>query len=343
MNKLTWTLIVTPMILIGCSEGFKTSPTFEKKVSGTGYTGGSTGYGTTGGTTSGTTSGGTTSGGTSGGTTSGTTSGGTTGSACTAGSKGTPPDLGGLVSTFQSSHGSLINADCSTGSRTYITQLVQFLRGQGYNRVGFAGGMSDGDKVAYLWDNGSCEGNTNTTVMDVVGGWCTSSNAQWMPYGNNAPWTLTPPSNGSPETGGTTGGTTSGGTSGGTVNSPPDEEDVVDAVNNANPGMINDCTGIPIVNNFLLTVVRELQKKDPRWGFMKKESPFRIPRDILAYRKTDEGEGTHQFFVIDFVSSGCNNWPGLEEYDDPATNAGVYWNLTNPDGYAGNGTWSFDP
>lgn len=341
MKQLTWLSIVLPLALIGCSEGFKTDPGY-KKITGTGNTGSSTGYGSTGGTTGGT-SGGTT--GSSGGTSSGTSTGGT-GSSCTPGNRGTPPDLAGLVSTFKSQNGTLITADCTTGSRQFITGLVNFLRGQGHTRVGYAVGYNEIDKLAYLWDTGSCEGSTNTTVMDVLGSTCVSNSPQWNTFANNAPFTLTPPSNGSPETGGTTGGTTSGGTTGnGKVPPPASERDFIKSISDANPGMINDCTGQPIANNFLITVIRALQAKDPRWGFMVKYDPNkRIPRDIIAYRSRDEMDGTHNFYVIDFVSAGCNNTPSDPNFTVPATTAGVYFNLLNgSDGYAGNGVWQFDP
>ncbi len=332
MKKLTGLSIIASLIVVGCSEGFKTDPDFSKKVTGTGYTGGTTGYG-----------------GTTGGTTGGTSGGTTTGSSCTAGSRGSVPDLGGLVTTFNSLRGSLLAQDCGSGTtNNYIQELVVYLRAQtGNNRIGYNGNRVARDTIAYLWDNGSCDGSTNTTIIDVVGGFGTCQNSpSWLVTSDSGSWTMTPPPNSGTggSTGGSSGGTTSGGTSGGTITEPPDEEAAVEAIDAANPGMINDCTGIPIVNNFLLTVVRSLQQKDPRWGFMKKSSPFRIPRDVLAYRWSSEGEGTHKFFVIDFVSSGCNNWPGIPEYDDPMPNAGVWWHVTNPDGgIANNGTWSFDP
>ena len=74
-----------------------------------------------------------------------------------------------------------------------------------------------------------------------------------------------------------------------------------------------------------------------------KKSGGRIPRDILAYRSRGEGEGTHYFYVIDFVASGCGNTPSDPGFSDPALEAKPTWILTNPDGYADNGVWSYDP
>jgi hypothetical protein len=144
-------------------------------------------------------------------------------------------------------------------------------------------------------------------------------------------------------TGGTTG---SGGATTGYPTSatpPPDESATAEAIANQNPGMINDCTGRPIANNFLIYVVRALQQKDRRWGYMKKDGGARIPRDILAFAWGGPQEGTNNFFVIDFVSSGCNNTPSDPNFAQPATNAGVWWNVTNPNGYADNGVWSANP
>ena len=73
-------LAVGALLIIGCSEGFKTPKKMNLINAGqttSGTTGGTSG-GTTGGTSGGTTSGGTTSGGSTGGTSGGTTSGGTT-------------------------------------------------------------------------------------------------------------------------------------------------------------------------------------------------------------------------------------------------------------------------
>jgi hypothetical protein len=153
-----------------------------------------------------------------------------------------------------------------------------------------------------------------------------------------------PPNSG---TGGSSdGGSSGGGTSGGgddDPGTPPDESATVRAISDANPGMIHDCSGHPYANDFLITVVHALQQKDARWGFFKKPDA-RVPRDILAYRWGSEGEGTHNTFVIDFVSSGCNNTqPSDSHFADPADSAGVAWQVTNPDGYADNGVWQSEP
>ena len=108
------------------------------------------------------------------------------------------------------------------------------------------------------------------------------------------------------------------------------------------PGMINDCEGKPIANDFLITTVRRLQQKNPRWGFMVKPDG-RIPRDILAYAWGNEMQGTHNFFVIDFVIAGCNNTPSDPAFEEDQLNARPGWIITNPDGYADNGVWSRDP
>ncbi|MEQ1878660.1 MAG: hypothetical protein ABL958_18600, partial [Bdellovibrionia bacterium] len=127
-----------------------------------------------------------------------------------------------------------------------------------------------------------------------------------------------------------------------TPGTPPFEEDLVKQINAANPGMINDCAGRPIANDFLITTVRELQKKNPRWGFFRKPDG-RIPRDILAYAWGNETEGTHNTFVIDFVMAGCNNSPNDPAFEEDQPNARPGWIVTNPDGYADNGVWARDP
>jgi len=143
---------------------------------------------------------------------------------------------------------------------------------------------------------------------------------------------------------GTGGGAPTGGSPSPILTPPPNMSSVAQAISDANPGMINDCTGQPIANNFLITVVRALQQRDSRWGFMIKDGGARIPRDILAYAWSDGREGTQKFFVIDFVMSGCANNPGQPEFDDPATGASVGWIVHNLDtGYADNGVWSYNP
>ncbi|MEQ1877661.1 MAG: hypothetical protein ABL958_13535, partial [Bdellovibrionia bacterium] len=122
----------------------------------------------------------------------------------------------------------------------------------------------------------------------------------------------------------------------------PYEAPAMQQFSDSHPGLIKDCTGKPVANEYLIQAVRFLQTKDCRWGFMKK-SGGRIPRDILAYRSRGEGEGTNYFYVIDFVGSGCNNTPGTPDFNDPANGARPVWILTNPDGFADNGTWSYDP
>lgn len=129
----------------------------------------------------------------------------------------------------------------------------------------------------------------------------------------------------------------------GPVTLPPSEIDLLKAIRDANPGMINDCTGHPVANNFLLTVVRELQKKDCRWGFFLKPDG-RIPRDILAYAWDVDKQGSHNTFIYDFVSAGCGNTPWDPTFEDPATGANVYWGLLNEStGTADNGVWVYDP
>jgi hypothetical protein len=124
---------------------------------------------------------------------------------------------------------------------------------------------------------------------------------------------------------------------------PPNMYSLAQSIANANPGMINDCAGHPYANNFLITVVNALRKQDRRWGFFKKPDG-RVPRDILAYDWRGEGEGTANTFVIDFVTSGCNNTqPSDSHFADPAGSAGVGWDVTNPEGYAGNGVWTANP
>jgi hypothetical protein len=129
----------------------------------------------------------------------------------------------------------------------------------------------------------------------------------------------------------------------GPVSVPASELDLLKQIRDANPGMVNDCTGHPIANNFLLTAVRELQKKDCRWGFMLKPDG-RIPRDIIAYAWDVTKQGSHNMFIYDMVSSGCNNTPWDPGFEDPQPNANVWWNLLNAaDGFAGNGVWTYDP
>jgi hypothetical protein len=123
---------------------------------------------------------------------------------------------------------------------------------------------------------------------------------------------------------------------------PADESAYIQSFSNQHPGLINDCRGMPIANEFLIEVVRLLQQKDGRWGFFRKPDG-RIPRDILAYAWGEELEGTHNTYVIDFVSSGCNNSPSDPTFNDPAPNASVWWNITNPEGYADNGVWTANP
>ncbi|HUP57617.1 MAG TPA: hypothetical protein VM598_09215, partial [Bdellovibrionota bacterium] len=52
-------------------------------------------------------------------------------------------------------------------------------------------------------------------------------------------------------------------------------------IRDANPGMINDCKGQPVANNFLIKTINELRKYDKRWGYFYKPDG-RIPRDIIA-------------------------------------------------------------
>jgi len=321
MKKLSKAWMITALIAVGCSDGFQTNMKFQKVTeNGFSWSGGTTGGGS-----------------------GGSIGGGTGGSSCTSGPRGSVPDLSSLVSQFYAQRGFLLAQDCQGVTNNYIGELVPFLRSQGHSRVGFNGDRAARDTITYLWDNGSCEGSANVSVIDVVGGLseCRNTN-QYMVRGATGTFTLQPPPNSG--TGGTSGGGTSGGTTGGTSGpgTPPNEYDLVKSIADSNPGMINDCNGFP-VNNFLLTVVRALQQKDPRWGFMKKENPFRIPRDVVAYAWSSEREGTNNFFVIDMVASGCANWPGAPEYDDPAPDAGPAWQVTNPDGIANNGTWSFNP
>jgi hypothetical protein len=122
----------------------------------------------------------------------------------------------------------------------------------------------------------------------------------------------------------------------------PYEYDLVRQFSDQNPDLIFDCTGHPFANEFLIQTVRMLQQKDPRWGFFVKPDG-RIPRDILAYAWGDEHEGTHNTYVIDFVASGCSNTLGDPNFNDPNYSASVWWNVTNPDGYASNGVWTANP
>ncbi len=127
-------------------------------------------------------------------------------------------------------------------------------------------------------------------------------------------------------------------------NGPPNEEALVEYLSNTNPSLIHDCIGKPLVNDFLFTVVRALQLKDPRWGFFLKSGPTRIPRDILAYAWSNQRDGTQNIFIIDFVASGCSNMPTDSDFNNPAPNAKVYWNVLNADtGFAGNGVWAKNP
>ncbi len=129
----------------------------------------------------------------------------------------------------------------------------------------------------------------------------------------------------------------------GPVTIPPSEIELLRQIRDANPGMINDCVGQPIANNFLITTIRELQKKDCRWGFFLKPDG-RIPRDILAYAWDVQKQGSNNVFIYDFVSAGCGNTPWDPTFADPAPTANVYWGILNADtGFADNGVWTYDP
>ena len=137
---------------------------------------------------------------------------------------------------------------------------------------------------------------------------------------------------------------------------PKEEErkQLIKSIMDSNPALVRDCTGHPYVNDMMVRIVGELQKLDPCWGYMKKSPPLApyktIPRDILAYAWGGESEGSQNFFVIDFVGSGCDNNPGSEEFSKPADRASFAWSFQNApycsnctSGYAGNGRWSSTP
>jgi hypothetical protein len=122
----------------------------------------------------------------------------------------------------------------------------------------------------------------------------------------------------------------------------PNMAEFIRQFSDQHPGLINDCMGRPIANDFLIGVVRELQRLSPRWGFFRKPDG-RIPRDILAFAWGSESEGTHNTFVIDIVSDGCSNDPQDPAFNNYNPNARPFWNVTNPDGYADNGVWTANP
>jgi hypothetical protein len=184
-------------------------------------------------------------------------------------------------------------------------------------------------------------------MVDAIVSSC-SSNASvgWRPEAND-PTCVWGDTNAHPVGGGSGTGSSGGSGSGGSGSGqpgagPPNEFGFVKSISDSNPGLINDCVGRPIANNFLNEVIRRLQQRDPRWGYFKKPDG-RIPRDILAYAWGSETEGTHNTFVIDFVASGCGNTPSDPGFADPASNASVAWQITNPDGLATNGVWSASP
>ncbi|MEQ1875949.1 MAG: hypothetical protein ABL958_04835, partial [Bdellovibrionia bacterium] len=194
------------------------------------------------------------------------------GDACVPGGQGEMPDYSALVSQFHSQYGYLLNQDCSSNSNMYIGNLVQFLRGHtGDERIGYNANREYRDTITYVWDHGDCEGSENVSVIDVIGGFAScQNNNQWMESNVPGQFTAEPPENSGFEGPGPT--PTPQPTPQPTPppeptpGTPPDEEDLVKQINAANPGMINDCAGQPIANNFLITTVRELQKKNPRWG-----------------------------------------------------------------------------
>jgi hypothetical protein len=106
---------------------------------------------------------------------------------------------------------------------------------------------------------------------------------------------------------------------------------------------IHNCEGQPLATTWLIEAVRRLQIIDPRFGFMIKDGGNKIPRDIITYNWNGEGEGSNWFYVFDVVVAGCNNSPGDADYEQPAYEARVGWQFCNPDGYADNGYWSYDP
>lgn len=106
---------------------------------------------------------------------------------------------------------------------------------------------------------------------------------------------------------------------------------------------ITNCEGRPLATDWQLEAVRRLQEIDPRFGFMIKDGGAKIPRDIIAFNWNSEGEGSQWFYVFDVVGAGCNNTPSDPDYETPALDARVAWQFCNPEGYANNGTWSFNP